>query len=240
MDHTLHSGAFDALQSVSLLAFGVVFLAGFAMGLAPSSYALYPVIAGYVAGEDEARSGARGFVLSLAFVLGTATVDAALGALFGLVGGVVIETVARYVVLWNVVVAAILVAFGLALLRLFRVKWPVLRMTWKRAHSVPGAYALGIPFGLTACPACTPMILPMLGAAAATGTWWFGALLMFVFGLARGLPLLLVGAGAGWFARLKAATSWVPRLQRAAGWLLLLGGLFFLFEAGRAAWTLYA
>jgi cytochrome c-type biogenesis protein len=240
MDHALHGGAFEALQTISLAAFGIVFLAGFAMGLAPSSYALYPVIAGYVAGEDETRSPARGFVLSLAFVLGTATVDAALGALFGFLGGVVIETVARYVVLWNVVVAAVLIGFGLALLRLFRVKWPVLRMTWRKAHSVPGAYAMGIPFGLTACPACTPMILPMLGAAAATGTWWFGALLMFVFGLARGLPLLLVGAGAGWFARLRAATSWVPRLQSAAGWLLLLGGAYFLFEAVRSAWILYA
>jgi hypothetical protein len=40
MDHPLHSGAFEALQSVSLPAFGVVFLAGFAMGLGPSSYGL--------------------------------------------------------------------------------------------------------------------------------------------------------------------------------------------------------
>ena len=240
MEHMLHGGVHEALQSISLVAFGIVFAAGFVMGLAPSSYALYPVIAGYVAGEESERSGSRGLALSLAFVLGTATVDAALGALFGLVGGVVIETVARYVVLWNGIVAALLIAFGLALLRLFRVKWPVLRMTWKKAHSVPGAYALGIPFGLTACPACTPMILPMLGAAAATGTWWFGALLMFVFGLARGLPLLFVGTGAGWFARLKAATTWVPRMQSAAGWLLLAGGAYFLFEALRAAWILYA
>lgn len=240
MQHAVHGGALDALQSVSLVAFGVVFLAGFTMGLAPSSYALYPVIAGYVAGEDQERSGARGLVLSLAFVLGTATVDAALGALFGLMGGVVIEAVARYVVLWNVVVAALLIAFGLALLRIFRVKWPVLKMTWRKAHTVPGAYALGVPFGLTACPACTPMILPMLGAAAATGTWWFGALLMFVFGLARGLPLLVVGASAGWFAALRGAASWIPRLQTAAGWLLLVGGTFFLIEAARAAWTLYA
>lgn len=240
MEHMVHGGALEALQSVSLLAFGVVFLAGFAMGLAPSSYALYPVIAGYVAGEEDERSGSRGLVLSLAFVLGTATVDAALGALFGLVGGVVIEAVARYVVVWNIVVAALLLAFGLALLRVFKVRWPVLRMTWRKAHTVPGAYALGIPFGLTACPACTPMVLPMLGAAAATGTWWFGALLMFVFGLARGLPLLAVGASAGWLARMKAVTSWVPRLQIAAGWLLLLGGAYFLFEAIRAAWILYA
>jgi cytochrome c-type biogenesis protein len=230
MEHAMHVGSFEALQSISLVAFGVVFLAGLVMGLAPSSYALYPVIAGYVAG-DEGRSTGRGFVLSLAFVLGTATVDAALGALFGLVGGAVIEVVARYAVLWNLIVAGLLVSFGLVLLRVVTVKWPVLKMTWRKAHSVPGAYALGIPFGLTACPACTPMILPMLAAAAATGTWWFGALLMFVFGLARGLPLLAIGSSAGLFGRLSVAARWVPRLQTAAGWLLLFAGGFFLVAA---------
>src|SRR5690606_466617 len=142
----------------------------------------------------EQRSTGRGFGLSLAFVLGTATVDAALGALFGFVGGVVIEAVARYLALWNLLVALLLGVFAFALLRVIRVKWPVLKMSWRKAHTVPGAYALGIPFGLTACPACTPMVLPMLGAAAATGTWWFGALLMFTFGLARGVPLLVIGA----------------------------------------------
>ncbi len=238
MEHLTDPGVWEAVRSVSPIAFGVVFLAGVAMGFAPSSYALYPVIAGYVTGGEQG-SAARGLRLSLAFVLGMATVDAALGALFGLMGGVVIEAVARYVVLWSLLVAALLVAFGLALLRVLTVKWPVLRMTWRRAHSVPGAYALGIPFGLTACPACTPMILPMLGAAAATGSWWWGALLMFVFGLARGLPLLALGAGAGWFGRLGDASRWVPRLQMVAGWLLLLGGGFFLWEAVRTAWILY-
>jgi cytochrome c-type biogenesis protein len=224
----------DAFGSVSLLPFGIVFLAGLAMGVAPSSYALYPVIAGYVAG-DEQRSTGRGFGLSLAFVLGTATVDAALGALFGFVGGVVIEAVARYLALWNLLVALLLGVFAFALLRVIRVKWPVLKMSWRKAHTVPGAYALGIPFGLTACPACTPMVLPMLGAAAATGTWWFGALLMFTFGLARGVPLLVIGASTGLFARLERFRRWVPRLERAAGWILLVGALVFLFQAVRVA-----
>lgn len=239
MEHAVHGGALEVFQSISPMAFGIVLIAGFTMGLAPSSYALYPVIAGYVTG-GETGSARRGLLLSLAFVLGTATVDAALGALFGLIGGVVVEAVARYIVVWNLIVATLLLAFGLALLRILKLKWPVLRMTWRKAHSVPGAYALGIPFGLTACPACTPMVLPMLGAAAASGTWWFGALLMFVFGLARGLPLLVIGTSAGWFTKLKGATVWVPRLQSAAGWLLLLGGGFFFIEAVRAAWILYA
>lgn len=233
MEHLWGPGGLEALGSISLGAFAVVFAAGFAMGLAPSSYALYPVIAGFVAGDEE-RSGSRALVLSSAFVLGTATVDAALGALFGWLGGVVIETVARHLVLWNLLAAAVLALFGLALHRVVRVRWPVVRMTWRKAHSIPGAYALGIPFGLTACPACTPMVLPMLGAAAATGTWWYGAALMFVFGLARGVPLLLLGTGTGLIDRVRGGGRWISTLERAAGALLLLAALYFL---GTGLWT---
>lgn len=233
MEPLLDPGALAALGTVSLAAFAVVFAAGFLMGLAPSSYALYPVISGFVAGDEE-RSGSRALALSSAFVLGTATVDAVLGALFGWVGGVVIEAVARYLVLWNLLAAAVLVLFGLALLRVVRVRWPVVRTTWRKAHSIPGAYALGIPFGLTACPACTPMVLPMLGAAAATGTWWFGAALMFVFGLARGLPLLIVGAGTGLLDRVRGSGRWIRNVERIAGGLLLLAALYFL---GNGLWT---
>lgn len=236
MDAVLGPSSLEALRSVSLGAFAVVFAAGVAMGLVPSSYALYPVIAGFVAG-DEDHSARRGLVLSGAFVAGTATVDAAVGALFGVLGGIVIEALARYVVLWNLIVAAVLAVLGLALLRVLVVRWPVLRMNWRRAHTVPGAYALGIPFGLTACPACTPMVLPILGAAAATGSWWFGAALMFAFGLARGLPLLLVGSGTGVLGRLRVASGWVPKLERAGGVVLLLAAVFFLGNALRTAWS---
>lgn len=233
MQHLMEPGALEALQHVSLLAFAVVFAAGFAMGLAPSSYALYPVIAGFVAGDEE-RSGRRALTLATAFVLGTATVDAVLGALFGFVGGIVIEVVARYLVVWNLLAAGILALFGLALLRLVKIRWPVAKMTWRKAHSVPGAYALGIPFGLTACPACTPMVLPMLAAAAATGTWWFGAALMFVFGLARGVPLILVAAGTGLLDRVPGSGRWVRGVEVAAGALLVLGSIYFL---GNGVWT---
>lgn len=75
----------------------------------------------------------------------------------------------------------------------------------------------------------------MLGAAAATGTWWFGALLMFTFGLARGVPLLVIGASTGLFARLEWFRRCVPKLERAAGWVLLVGAFVFLFQAVRAA-----
>ena len=172
---------FDQISAMSPLAFAMVALAGLAMGVAPSSLPLFSIVVGYVAGhtsDDELRGRTRGLYLSSGFVLGMATVDAAIGALFGFLGYVVIQALASYLVLMNLILAALLVLLGLALLRKIRVAFPVLRPALRRADSSPAAYALGIPFGLSACPACTPMILPILGAAAATGEPWLGAVLL--------------------------------------------------------------
>ncbi len=59
---------------------------------------------------------------------------------------------------------------------------------------------------------------------------------MFVFGLARGFPLLLVGSGTGVLGRLCVVSRWVPRLERAGGIVLLLAAGFFLVRALRTGW----
>lgn len=222
-----------ALQGAALPAlFGLIALAGLVMGLAPSTLVLVPVVAGMVVGEERKTRG-RALALSVAFVLGIATVDAALGALFGLLGDVVIEAAARAVPLWSLLIAAILAVMGLALLRKIRVRLPVVKRGLREAETVGGAYALGIPFGLSTCPACTPMVLPALGAAAVSGSAWLGAALLFVFGLARGIPLVIAGVStdalqhARWFARR------IPAIERAVGWLLLAVAVFFLVQAIR-------
>lgn len=231
METLLGPESLGIIGSASVTAFAVVFGAGFAMGFAPSAYPLYSVTAGLVVGNG-AESTGRGLSLSAAFVLGTATVDAVTGALFGLLGRVVLLTIARNAVLWNLVLAGALALFGLALLRRVRVPWPAQRRTWRMTHSVSGAYALGLPFGLTACPACAAVVLPMLGVVAATGSWWFGAALMFVFGVARGLPLLIVGTGAGTLTRLRQRSlAWARRLEWGSGVVLLAASAYFLARA---------
>ena len=128
-----------------------------------------------------------------------------------------------------------LVLLGLALLRKISIIVPVFKPVLRPANSFVGAYALGIPFGLSACPACTPMLLPIVGAAAATGAPWWGALLLFVFGLARGVPLLIAGTAAGVVTSVRRVSLWVPTIERASGVLLLLAALFFLYQSGAAA-----
>ncbi len=199
---------------------------------------MFSIVVGYVAGQagdDDLRGRTRGLYLSLGFVLGMATVDAAIGALFGFLGYVVIQALASYLVVTNLVLAALLVLLGLVLLRKIRVAFPVLRPAFRRVDSFPAAYALGIPFGLSACPACTPMILPILGAAAATGEPWLGAVLLFTFGLARGVPLLVAGTAAGMVTQVHRAAAWVSAIERTGGVLLLLAAVFFLYQSAAYA-----
>lgn len=224
----------------SPLAFLMVAAAGLMIAIAPSSLPLVSVVTGYTAGQgagtqetDGVRRGWRtGLALAFGFVLGLATVDAAIGGLFGLIGFGVIAALAGYRVAINLFIAAILLVMALTLLRVVRIRLPVLQPELRPAASFGGAYALGIPFGLSTCPACTPMLMPIMGAAAATGTPWLGAALLFTFGLARGVPLVLVGTFTGMAGTLQRAGLWLPRIEKAGGVLLLLSAIYFLYQGG--------
>jgi cytochrome c-type biogenesis protein len=161
-----------------------------------------------------------------------ATVDALIGGLFGLLGFALIAVLAEYRALVNVVAALVLLVLGLALLRAIRIAVPVLRPAVRPAASFGSAYALGVPFGLSTCPVCTPMVLPVMAAAAATGTPLLGAGLLFTFGFARGVPLILLGMFAGMAQALRGAGQWVARIERAGGALLLLAAAYFLYQGG--------
>lgn len=229
---------FHELPAVSLAAFGLVAVAGLLMGVAPSSLPLVSVVVGSVAGRGATEGGPssrQGLLFAAGFVLGIATVDAAIGGLFGFLGDTVIRVLAGSLALTNLVLAGLLVAIGLALLRVIRVPWLRLQARPRQVSSFAGAYALGIPFGLSTCPACTPMVLPVLGAAAATGKAWVGAALLFTFGIARGIPLLAAGAATGAAMHLRPAAPWVPRIERAGGVLLLLAALYFIYQSAAAA-----
>lgn len=232
----------DQVSILSALAFAVVALGGLTMGVAPSSLPMYSIVVGLVSGQankQENTGVSQGLLLSSGFVLGMATVDATIGGLFGFLGSAVIRVLTDYLLYTNIVLAGVLVVFGLVLLRKIRIVIPVLSPSLRPAHSFTSAFVLGIPFGFAACPACTPMILPILGAAAVTGKVWLGAVLLFVFGLARGAPLLLAGTLAGTAVgsvdRFRRFAAWLPRIERASGWLLLLAAGYFLYQAAAFA-----
>lgn len=225
------------LQEITALtpfAVALVALAGLVVGIAPSSFPLMSVAAGLATGQGAADAGSRrlgGFWLSVGFVLGIATVDAVLGALFGLAGFAVMRILARYLALAYVVLAVILVVAGFALLRLIHIAIPALAPSPKPIHGFIGSYLLGLPFGLSTCPACTPLLFPVAAAAAGTADPLMGAVLMATFGLARGIPIVVAATMAGGLASFRHSLHFTLWAERIAAALMFAAALYFLYQA---------
>ena len=225
------------LQNVTVLtplALALVALAGLVVGIAPSSFPLLSVAAGLAAGRGAKDSNKRrieGLWLSAAFALGIATMDALIGALFGLAGFAVMRVLASMLAIAYGLLGIVLVVTGLALLRVIHVVIPVLAPSTKPTRSFAGTYLLGLPFGLSTCPACTPLLLPVVASAASTADPIMGAVLMFTFGVARGIPIVVAGTVAGSLARLRGTRGFIRWIERAGGGLLLGAALYFFFQA---------
>lgn len=216
-------------------------LAGLVVGIAPSSFPLISVATSLAAGQGMAESGKRrigGLRLSVGFVLGIVTVDVILGALFGLFGFAVMQVLARYLALAYFLLAGILIVAGLVLLRLIHIVIPTLAPSPKPTRGLVGSYLLGLPFGLSTCPACTPLLFPVAAAAAGTADPLLGAVLMGAFGLARGIPIIVAATMAGRLANFRNThrfTLWAERIGAA----LMFGvAVYFLYQAALyAGWV---
>lgn len=136
-----------------------------------------------------------------------------------------------YLALGCALLTVILTVAGLALLRVIHIVVPVLTPSAKPTRSFLGSYLLGLPFGLSTCPACTPLLLPVVAAAAATVDPLMGAVLMATFGLARGIPVVVAGTAAGSLAHLRHTRQFTLWAERAGGMLMLLAALYFLHQA---------
>ena len=189
------------LEAFSPTAFVLAALAGLLLALSPTVLALAPALMSYLARDPEIGRW-KASSRSLAFVLGTATTG------------------------------AVLVFLGLAMLGKVRLKAPVVEAPERRVSSSVGAYFLGLPFGLvgSACPCSIPVVLAMLLYAGSVGSPVFGAALLFVFALVRGMPLLLAGTFTGWLKEFKSIARWQPVLEKVSGIVLLILGITFIAQ----------
>ncbi len=216
------------LQTASPWALLLAAAAGLLLALTPTVLATVPVVMGYVAGEPGLRRW-KAFTRSLAFVVGTATTFGAYGLVFGWAGS---KFAAFFGANGYLIAGVIMVLLGLAMLGAFRFRVPSVTAPERRVESLGGAFLLGLPFGLvgSACPCSIPVVLTMLLYAGVTGSAWYGALLLFVFALVRGLPLILAGTFTGLLKDFKAVARWQPRLEKASGLLLIVLGVAFVAQ----------
>ena len=217
------------LQNSSLLAFVLVFLGGILTSLGPCNIATIPLIVGYVGGSHD-LSRSRSFILSLTFAVGLALTFMFLGLAAALIGGL-IGAATRW---WYYLVAAICFIIGLNMLGVFRLNMPMVFSGLRERvglKGIPGALALGLVSGLVASQCATPVLVAILTYVMAKGALVYGAALLFVYALGRGVPVVLAGTFTGALKNFQKMGHWSEVIEKASGVIIIGVGLYFIWIA---------
>jgi len=182
----------------------------------------------HVVSTTEGSAWRRGLALSATFVLGMALLFAGVGAAAGAIGHAIVAGSWTYYA-----VAAICLVLGLQMLGLINIRFDALNRFLPTARpkgrGFAGAFVFGILFGVVASPCSTPILAAIATIAAARGSAVQGAVMLFAYGLGRGVPLMLLGFASGSLAVMRP-------LSRATGVLTKIGGVSLLGAAGYLVW----
>lgn len=218
----------DALATGGVVAFPVALVGGVVAGLNPCCMPMYPAAAATccAASADCAPASARraSFGSALAFVLGLAVATTLLGVIAAAAGKrlTALGPWANYVV---AVIPLLAGAHFLGFIELPRPRLPVLKARFG------GAFLAGFMLSLVIAPCGTPILASILSYAAYEGSIAYGALLLFVYGLGAGLPILALGFTAARVAQRLDRGGLRVWVNRAMGLLLVFFGLYLILRA---------
>jgi cytochrome c-type biogenesis protein len=217
------------VSDLSAFAYPLVFLGGVLTSIGPCNLSMAPVLIGYIGGQQEPTRN-RSFWLSVFFTLGSSAMFVLLGVTAASVGG--LFGAQKAVLYWAV--ALVCFAIGLNLLGAVKLNLDFLtRFQPKRVGRTGplGAFLLGLVVGIAGSQCATPILAAILGIVMATGKLTYGALLLFAYGLGRGVPIVLAGTYTGVLKALPAMACWRRRMEYAAGCLLIGVGMYFVWMA---------
>jgi cytochrome c-type biogenesis protein len=217
------------LQPTSILGYVLVFLGGVVTSIGPCNLATIPLIVGFVGGSHD-LSRRRSFALSLAFALGLAITFTLLGVVAALVGGLIGGT-SR---LWYYLVAVVCFIIGLHMLGVLSFPVPMWLGGLRERIQLKGALgslALGLVSGLVASQCATPVLAAILTYVMSKGALAYGAVLLFVYAMGRGVPVVLAGTFTGALKQFQAIGRWSSVIEKASGVIVLVVGFYFLWIA---------
>ncbi len=225
-------GQFEFYLGQSLLfAYVAAYLAGVLVSFTPCIYPVIPITAAVIGGQRDI-SGARGFVLSLFFVLGLALTYTALGV-FAALTGKLFGTIQTSPLTLGAL-GGLFILMGLAMLDVFQLsleRYAPRQLTGGNRNGIFGSFMIGVTSGLILGPCTAPVLAVILGVVAARQSVFFGGSLLFAFSLGVGSLLVLVGTFAGILASLPKSGAWMTGVKKLSGIVMLAAGAYFLYSA---------
>jgi thiol:disulfide interchange protein DsbD len=226
------------LSGSPVTAVPLVFLAGVLTSLTPCIYPMIPITAAIVGGQSVGEAAPprwRTLALTLAYVLGLATVYSILGLIAGLTGtmfGTISTNPWLYFAMANLLILA-----ALAMLDVIPVRLPASVVqraaTAGTGGRAAGAFVMGSMSGLVAAPCGAPVMLAVLSWVTTTGSATLGFVYLFVFSVGMCALLVAVGLTSGFVSRLPRAGAWMVWVKRLFAFVMLGVAEYYLIEMGK-------
>jgi thiol:disulfide interchange protein DsbD len=213
------------LVIVSFFGFGLL------LSLTPCVFPMIPILSGIIVGQGHQITKRKGFLLSLAYVLGMATTYALAGVAAGLSGTLISNALQNP---WALSAgAAIFVALSLSMFGFFELQMPSFlqsRFTEASNRIQGGRFTSVFVMGAISALIIGPCVAaPLAGALlyiSQTSDVVLGGVSLFSLALGMGVPLLLIGLSAG--ALLPRAGGWMDAVKRFFGVALLAVAIWLI------------
>ena len=206
---------------------------GLLLSLTPCVFPMIPILSSIIVGasQKESMTASRGFFLSLVYVLSMSVAYTIAGVIAGVFGANLQVALQNPYVL--VAFALIFVALAFSMFGYFEIKLPQSLQTrlnkttdGKEKQGIAGIAIMGFLSALIVGPCVAPPLAGALVYIGQTGNALLGGLALFVMSLGMGVPLLLIGLGAGKF------------MPKPGGWMEGITRIFGIVMLGVAIWLL--
>lgn len=224
----------SSLKDENLLFVLITFFGfGLLLSLTPCIFPMIPILSSIIVGasQKESMTASRGFFLSLVYVLSMSVAYTIAGVIAGVFGANLQVALQNPYVL--VAFALIFVALAFSMFGYFEIKLPQsiqskLNKTTdgKEKQGIAGIAIMGFLSALIVGPCVAPPLAGALVYIGQTGDALLGGLALFVMSLGMGVPLLLIGLGAGKF------------MPKPGGWMEGITRIFGIVMLGVAIWLL--
>ena len=220
-------------NSNTLLVLATFFGFGLLLSFTPCVFPMIPILSSIIvkASENETMSAKKGFFMSFVYVIAMSLAYTIAGVIAGIFGANLQAALQNPYVL--ITFAFVFVALAFSMFGYFEIRLPSSLQTkinktseGKEKQGVVGIAIMGFLSALIVGPCVAPPLAGALVYIGQTGDAILGGMALFVMSLGMGVPLLLIGLGAGKF------------MPKPGGWMESITKIFGLIMLGVAIWLL--
>lgn len=203
------------------------FLGGVITSISPCSIGLLPVIISFVIGKKEENevNHLRSVVQIFFFMLGLSLTLTAVGIFCALTGKIFGAQAGAY---WGLIMAGLILIFGLHMLEILEVPMPVIVKTLpqnKNNNLILYPMLIGAMFAFATTPCSTPILAGILAYASIKANILNAAILLFLFSIGQGMILVIAGLFTSLFKQLLKLNKVSDILLKISGAILVITAL---------------